>query len=82
MRPGITLLFRSFVLLLFAHAVMVQSRDTMLCAIFGDVPLVAMAVVAGLAGVAFGYSGAVALDRYLQRLLADGQGRDTTSEDA
>jgi len=28
MRPGITLLFRSFVLLLFAHAAVVQSRDT------------------------------------------------------
>ncbi|MBN2130350.1 MAG: hypothetical protein JW741_12680 [Sedimentisphaerales bacterium] len=82
MKPGITLLFRSFVLLLFTHAAIVQSRDTMLRGIFGEVPLVAMAVVAGLAGVAFGYSGALALDRYLQRLLADEQDRDATSEDA
>ena len=82
MKPGITLLFRSFVLLLFTHAAMVQSRDTLLCGLVGGKPLVIMAIIAGLAGVAFGYWGAVALDRYLQRLLADGQGRDTTSEDA
>jgi len=82
MRPGITLLFRSFVLLLFAHAAVVQSRDTFLCSIFGGVPLAAMAVVAGLVGVAFGYSGAVALDEYLRRLATSGQDRDTTSESA
>ncbi len=82
MKPGITLLFRSFVLLLFTHAVIVQGRDTMLCGLIAGDVLVVMAIITGLAGVAFGYSGVVALDRYLQRLLADERDRDATSEDA
>jgi len=82
MKPGITLLFRSFVLLLFTHAVIVQGRDTFLSGVFGGVPLAAMAVVAGLAGVAFGYSGAVALNEYLHRLAAGGQDQDATGGSA
>ena len=82
MKPGITLLFRSFVLLLFTHAVIVQSRDTFLFGVFSDDALAAMAVLSGLVGAAFGYSGAVALDEYLRRLAAGGGDRDATSESA
>lgn len=82
MKPGITTrLFRSFVLLLFAHAAAVQSQDTLLASLVGGWPLVVMAALTGLAGVAFGYSGALALDDYLRR-AATRQDRDTTGESA
>jgi hypothetical protein len=83
MRPGITTrLFRSFVLLLFAHAAAVQSQDTLLGSLVGGWLLVFMAVLTGLAGIAIGYSGAVALDEYLRRLAATRQDHGATSEGA
>ena len=66
MRSGITMLFSSFVFLLLAHAAAVQTRETMLCALVGEGPLVSIALGAGLAGVVLGALGAASLDRWLR----------------
>jgi len=68
MRTGMGLLFRSFVSLLFTHAVLVQSRETLLCGVLGPKLLVVIGCITGLVGVVLGYAGVVALDQYLRRL--------------
>jgi hypothetical protein len=52
MRTGIGLLFRSFVSLLFTHAVLVQSRETLLYGVLGPKLLMVVGCITGLVGVA------------------------------
>jgi len=82
MRTGMGLLFRSFVSLLFTHAVLVQSRETLLYGVLGPKLLVVIGCITGLVGVVLGYAGAVALDQYLRRLAETGKARDDIGPDA
>jgi hypothetical protein len=82
MRTGIGLLFRSFVSLLFTHAVLMQSRETLLCGVLGPKLLMVVGCITGLVGVILGYAGAVALDQYLRRLAEAHGERDATGAGA